>query len=264
MEATSESSKIHCSQATADCLIKSGKGSWLTKRSDPIEAKSKGHMQTYWITPSGNHAMSATGSTTSTVIQSPMIGDLEELYGSISNSNDDTFYSGGSNSGDGGSGPLLLASSRDSNTTSTSTRLLNVASTRFNSRTRRLIEWNTETLSRFLLEIVVRRRQASSGTKHNNKRPSKQLLDGSNISTKETELSSNHVFLHEVKEIIELPDLDNSDATTTASTMTHPTKLGDDVTQQLREYVTCIASMYRKNSFHNFEVSTTHTHNRPR
>ena len=233
IEVTSESGRIHCSQATADCLIQSGKGSWLTKRDDPIEAKGKGHMQTYWINPSGNNAMSATGSTTSTAIPSPilgnMIGDLEELYGSVSNSEYDLEAATG-----GASGRFLM---EEGGNMPPSTKML---STRFSSRTRRLIEWNTETLLRYLKEIVARREATASAsrmssTKKQVKRlKSSEELSSANISDKETNLSSNNVFLHEVKEIIELPDLDANDAATSS----YDVMVGDDVAQQLREYVT--------------------------
>lgn len=43
--------KIQASQTTADILIASGKGHWVTKREDNVVAKGKGILQTYWITP---------------------------------------------------------------------------------------------------------------------------------------------------------------------------------------------------------------------
>ena len=49
MESTGLRNRIQLSQATADLLIKAGKQSWIIKRSDEIEAKGKGRMQTYWL-----------------------------------------------------------------------------------------------------------------------------------------------------------------------------------------------------------------------
>lgn len=49
MESTGLRNRIQLSQATADLLIKAGKQSWITRRSDEVEAKGKGRMQTYWL-----------------------------------------------------------------------------------------------------------------------------------------------------------------------------------------------------------------------
>lgn len=49
MESTGLRNRIQLSQATADLLIKAGKQSWIVKRSDEVEAKGKGRMQTYWL-----------------------------------------------------------------------------------------------------------------------------------------------------------------------------------------------------------------------
>jgi Adenylate and Guanylate cyclase catalytic domain len=51
MESNGVPNKIHASQATADLLVAAGKGLWLIKRDDLIEAKGKGKMQTWWIHP---------------------------------------------------------------------------------------------------------------------------------------------------------------------------------------------------------------------
>ena len=49
MESTSLRNRIQLSQATADLLTKAGKSSWMVKRSDEVQAKGKGLMQTYWL-----------------------------------------------------------------------------------------------------------------------------------------------------------------------------------------------------------------------
>lgn len=49
MESTGASNRVQISQATADLVIDSGKGHWLKKRDDLIEAKGKGEIQTYWV-----------------------------------------------------------------------------------------------------------------------------------------------------------------------------------------------------------------------
>jgi class 3 adenylate cyclase len=51
IESTGSPNKIHCSETTAMLLIKAGRSDWITKREDLVDAKGKGQMQTYWITP---------------------------------------------------------------------------------------------------------------------------------------------------------------------------------------------------------------------
>ena len=61
METTGASNRIQISPATADLVVDSGKGHWLRKRDELIEAKGKGEIQTYWV--KGKTASSArTGS----------------------------------------------------------------------------------------------------------------------------------------------------------------------------------------------------------
>ena len=50
MESTGLRDRIHISQQTADKLEEAGKGHWFRPRSDPVLAKGKGFMQTYWLT----------------------------------------------------------------------------------------------------------------------------------------------------------------------------------------------------------------------
>jgi hypothetical protein len=51
MESNGEPSKIHVSKSTADLLVASGKGHWLTPRDEKVMAKGKGLLQTYWCEP---------------------------------------------------------------------------------------------------------------------------------------------------------------------------------------------------------------------
>jgi 3'5'-cyclic nucleotide phosphodiesterase/Adenylate and Guanylate cyclase catalytic domain len=61
MESNGEKNRIQVSQKTADLLEQAGKGHWLTARSDKIQAKGKGELQTYWCCPksSGDASSSA-------------------------------------------------------------------------------------------------------------------------------------------------------------------------------------------------------------
>jgi 3'5'-cyclic nucleotide phosphodiesterase len=51
MESNGKPGMIQCSQKTADLLTRAGKGSWVTKRDEMVQAKGKGMLQTYWVEP---------------------------------------------------------------------------------------------------------------------------------------------------------------------------------------------------------------------
>lgn len=51
MESSSRAGSIHCSKATADLLVASGRSSWVTERPDKINPKGKGEMTSYWVHP---------------------------------------------------------------------------------------------------------------------------------------------------------------------------------------------------------------------
>ena len=51
MESTGIPNLIHVSQKTADLLISHGKKHWLKARPDPVNAKGKGMLQTYFVEP---------------------------------------------------------------------------------------------------------------------------------------------------------------------------------------------------------------------
>ena len=60
MESTGQRGRIQLSQSTADLLLVAGKERWLVPREDPVTAKGKGTMQTYWLEMYGpKHAVSA-------------------------------------------------------------------------------------------------------------------------------------------------------------------------------------------------------------
>lgn len=51
MESTGIAGKIQASGDTARLLISAGKEHWVKRRGDPVHAKGKGIMQTFWIEP---------------------------------------------------------------------------------------------------------------------------------------------------------------------------------------------------------------------
>ncbi len=58
MESTGQANCIQVSQTTADRIIAAKKGHWLEARSDKIDVKGKGMMQTYFVDPRNGNALS--------------------------------------------------------------------------------------------------------------------------------------------------------------------------------------------------------------
>jgi hypothetical protein len=49
MESTGTKGRIQVSEETADLLVAAGKQHWLLRRAEPVHAKGKGSLQTYWL-----------------------------------------------------------------------------------------------------------------------------------------------------------------------------------------------------------------------
>ena len=108
-------------------------------------------------------------------------------------------------------------------------------------RNQRLIEWNTATLVKILKQIIARRK-------------SKRLFEPVEETLKSPQMlqpCEGAIFLDEVKEIIELPEFDA--ASFAATPDPESIQVDPEIESEVRDYVTCIAAMYRKNPFHNFE-----------
>lgn len=100
----------------------------------------------------------------------------------------------------------------------------------------RIIGWNTETLLKLLKQIVARRNAGLNSSVS----PAKRLV-----------LKPSKLPLEEVKEIIELPEFDVERARRQEDP--ESIVIPEDVVDELRAFVTCIADMYNDNPFHNFE-----------
>ena len=124
-------------------------------------------------------------------------------------------------------------------------------------KTARLIDWNCDVLLRLLKQIVARRRSMAK-YKH---RESIVGLNGLKSSRRASmngsahgimdESNENGTVIDEVREIITLPKLDLKLAK--AQEEADSIELEDEIVEQLNEYVSNIAAMYRENPFHNFE-----------
>jgi len=111
-----------------------------------------------------------------------------------------------------------------------------------------LVKWNGDVLLRILKQVVARREAIETLQKEERGSP----LDDSRKIVFSRASADGNTVIDEVKEVIELP-LFNAQA---AKVQKDPSeiKLDPKVSQQLHEYITLIASMYRQEvPFHNFE-----------
>lgn len=106
-------------------------------------------------------------------------------------------------------------------------------------KSQRLVEWNTDILLR-LLRSVVAQRQAEGVIPD---APSKMASAEKNIQKPGT------MVFDEIADIISMPE---SDSRTVEMPGQNPVEIEKVVVDQLREYVSCIAGLYKDNSFHNF------------
>ncbi len=100
-------------------------------------------------------------------------------------------------------------------------------------KTDRLVKWNVEVLAALLKKVIARRTDVV-----NTIEPAPRT-SASKVTT---------TPLEEVQEIIHMPVFNRG-----SGAETKEEDLDDIVLEQLMEYVTAIASMYRSNPFHNFE-----------
>ena len=107
---------------------------------------------------------------------------------------------------------------------------------------RRLISWNVECLLRLLKEVVARRNTGSQ---------SLGLFQATLAEPSEEKLEKGDTFLDEIKDIIALPRFD--DTLTREPQDVNAVVIPEAAVQELNDYVTVIASMYRDNPFHSFE-----------
>jgi Adenylate and Guanylate cyclase catalytic domain len=110
-----------------------------------------------------------------------------------------------------------------------------------NQQQLRLVDWNVDILSNVLKEIVARREAC------NEEREPEYIM-------RKLEQRKLQAPLDEMAECISLPKYDAKKATFLEQNP-ESIDLGHAVRDQLHDYVETIASMYRENPFHSFEVS---------
>lgn len=122
---------------------------------------------------------------------------------------------------------------------------LRTATVNLSQKAERLVDWNVDILSRLLRQIIARR-QADGG----------KTVPGTKLVPIEHEWRQpSGIVMDEVREIIQLPKYDNEVARRKKSQISPKSiKLPKHVIDQLRAYVSTVASLYRDAvPFHNFE-----------
>lgn len=200
METTCSKNRIQCSVTTADLLIHAGREKWLKPRSELVEAKGKGQVQTYYISPRSAYDSN-----------------------SFSNDQDDE--------------------ERKSEINRLDAQLVVDLAGHMNKK-QRLIDWHVELFSTQLKKIKASRMEKQTKYK-------KQRQPSLEFQHKEGSTA-----VDEVTEIIILPKAEFNKKQGKKIVDFDRVHLEEDVTGQLRDYITTIASMYNENSFHNFEHAT--------
>eukprot|EP00977_Amphora_coffeiformis_P013348 scaffold3471_cov175-Amphora_coffeaeformis.AAC.22 len=180
IESTGFPRRIHCSKETADLIIKANKAQWLQKREETVSfcfAESEMVIDAVTVL-----------STTVSSFFVPQIsakgkGDMETYWLNLSNIGDGVSVISGA------SGPEVSEISREAIERG-------YGNFGLDERTSRLIDWNVDSMSKLLKQIIAGR--ASDPTY----RQSSASLDDSKVQKGET-------FFDEVKEIIYLPKLDH-------------------------------------------------------
>ena len=241
MESTGKPNNIQVSQATADMLVAAGKEDWIQPRDDIVNAKGKGEIQTFWVARTLR-----SGSMGSGMIS--MVGPEESPRGRLgSYEQSDSFVNlltkKKSSSRGIAAPPLSGEGSRRSLLSSTHSRIWGKDNNfedgfdddfSFNgddiNRQERLIDWNVDILTGLLKQIVAQRKS---------KKQEESLPDELDIS-----FHTQGTVLDEITEIIALPqaapEISEEDEIDPENI-----ELDDDVEEQLRDFVTMIACMYR-------------------
>lgn len=238
---------IQASEATALHLIEADRGSWVSQREGTTTVLGKGEMVTYWVDESEvlakrGAAIAARRSTLSLFSST--------LASSISLSGDDSFFNETlvnkaqprrmlkkARSGVWGKSEVDTAPDASESPRKKMTKRKHAV-----SATKRLIDWNVDILLGLLKQMAIRRATEPAST---------ISFDGRDLALRDN-LDNGKTVLDEVAEIITLPTFDPQ-LSGQSPPKVDQIEIDSQVKEQLRNYVTAIASMYRDNPFHSYE-----------
>jgi class 3 adenylate cyclase len=219
IESSGLKNKIHLSQDTANLLIAAGRQLWIQPRADKVQLKGKGEVQTYWLAlGSSSSRASSDVSDVSDELNAPAHGQAP----SKSKQRTQQRYVK----------ETVLSSIWKG------TSLENVMSVSdVDDGCARLVNWNVDVMLGLLKRVVAVRNASGEDTSPLSSDLEKRII-GQNL------------VLDEVQMVIPLPDFNGEIADKAAQEKVY---IAPEVEKELRDYIACIASGYKKNSFHNFE-----------
>lgn len=231
MESTGVPDKIQVSSETAKLLRDDEKSHWLVSREDQVVAKGLGQLTTYFVVQRRVAERRMSNASALSFSTLPATSNSDESRGSQDISEDFDglpFWE---------TEPIRKKKSKKEV-----------------EKSMRMVEWNVETLYQLLLRIVAQRVAKQEIASRRSRRSSNQS-SGSLDYQVEVDIPSSddsRLLVDQVVEVIAMPEFDATvalRATEASETLT----LAPAVREELREFVTQIAVMYRDNPFHNFD-----------
>ena len=232
--------------------MEAGHAGWLKPRSQLIHAKGKGELKTYWV-----DLLSERKSVASSVASSSGYSSQREDSSHLSS----FIHSDGEDSDDESLRSRLMAKKNAAMLATKGTPQVgddeeDDPSSMLNNKTKRAVQWLVQVLVPYLKKIVAMREadvNVEGGDEEWYKVTEINLQSDDSareIARTDDESSppADITVLDQVKEIIKLPKQGSG-----FKRDWQEVKLGSRVENQLFNYVSSIASMYRDNSFHGFE-----------
>lgn len=188
---------------------------WVVPRDDKIHAKGKGELETYWL----DLKIQSSGSARS--------GQSGKSADSASSSNNADFAG-------------TYASAIQHLETNSKVRIDSILP----PKVQRLVKWNADVLLKILKQVVARREANEAlANEDDSEHLDSSLRDAKKAALRRTSSIDGKTCIDEVQEIIELPKFNAKAAKIQKDA--NDVELGADVVQQLHDFITVIASMYR-------------------
>ena len=243
MESTGLKNRIQISQATADILMSTGKGSWIRPREELVQAKGKGTVKTYWVASrpkkpskkSRTVRINVDGSVASgeSTNKAARFRDRASAVGNTSRSRLSSFDSNYTSGEDIESGDESFVEAWAEGDKSTVFELPPLPQEKSK---RKIIDYQSDMLIDSLKLIASKRDNAPNSVEH--------------IQLKVNEGDS--IILDELSEVIKLPEFDPE----VVKKQRDPSQinLGLPVLGQLHDYITTVASLYPDIEFRKYHV----------
>lgn len=244
MESTGERGKIQVSTATATLLNEAHKGHWCERRKEPVQAKGKGEMITYWVNPKTSVAGSQHSFASTSVLLAPQSPSEARPKDGAAVATAD---------GSQAQTSITLGQERHPESAPAATLEEETKTSQYYPnkesvcpKLQRSISFISGVLLGLLREIVARRLAMGKRT------------IGQTQATRQARMAMQPepgtLVLDEMEEIISLPKFDPK--ATRRFVDPETVELPTEVADQLHSFVTVVALMYQDNPFHSFNHAT--------